>query len=119
AEPCQYLRHKKLWGPAALRRVRIPEQKKVGEYMIADSIEAVIALVQIDVLEIHTWNSTFEAVERPNRIIWDLDPGPRIQWPQVVAAATTLRQMLDVLKLRAWVKTTGGHGLHVVVPIEP
>ena len=117
--PCMFLKHAKQWGPSALRRVRIQEKKKIGEYLVADSIEAVISLVQMGIVEIHTWNSTAEDVERPNRIIWDLDPGPDNNWQQVVAAAQLVRSVLKVLGLMSWVKTTGGRGLHVVVPIKP
>src|SRR5215510_13550237 len=73
AGPCVYMRHGKAWGPSALRRVRIQEKTKVGEYLVADTIAAVVALAQMGVVEIHTWNSTTDDLERPNRIVWDLD----------------------------------------------
>ncbi len=72
---CRYLKHASAWGPSALRRVKIREKTKVGEYLVADSLAAVVALAQMNVVEIHTWNSTIEDVERPNRVVWDLDPG--------------------------------------------
>lgn len=116
---CFYLRHAKAWGPNALRRVRIREKTKVGEYLVADSVEALVSLAQMGIVEIHTWNSTDDDIERPNRIILDLDPGPRVSWTQVAAAARLVRDVLQTLRLESWVKTTGGRGLHVVVPIEP
>jgi bifunctional non-homologous end joining protein LigD len=119
AGACRYLRHAKAWGPSALRRVRIREKTKVGEYLVADSIAAVVALAQMGIVEIHTWNSTADDVEHPNRIVWDLDPGPEIGWTQVITAATQLRDVLQALGLASWVKTTGGTGVHVVVPIAP
>ena len=119
AAPCIYLRHAKAWGPGALRRVRIREKTKIGEYLVADSIEAVVSLAQMGIVEIHTWNSTAEDIERPNRIVWDLDPGPGVSWKQVVKAAGEVRTVLSTLGLDSWVKTTGGRGLHVVVPIVP
>jgi bifunctional non-homologous end joining protein LigD len=119
ASPCIYLKHAKAWGPSALRRVKIQEKTKVGEYLVADSIEAVISLAQMGIVEIHTWNSTMEDIERPNRIVWDLDPGPSVTWKQVVTAAGIVRDALKTLGLTSWVKTTGGRGLHVVVPITP
>jgi bifunctional non-homologous end joining protein LigD len=119
AAPCMFLKHAQQWGPTALQRVRIQEKTKLGEYLVADSIEAVISLVQMGIVEVHTWNSTADDIERPNRIIWDLDPGPHIAWAQVVAAARLVRSVLKVLGLASWVKTTGGRGLHVVVPIKP
>jgi bifunctional non-homologous end joining protein LigD len=115
--PCQFLRHAKAWGPSALRRVRIREKTKVGEYLVADTVAAVVALAQMGVVEVHTWNSTADDVERPNRIVWDLDPGPEITWKQTVTGAKLLRNVLETLGLASWVKTTGGRGLHVVVPI--
>ena len=119
AAPCNYLRHAKAWGPHVLRRVRIREKTKVGEYLVADSVEALVALAQMGIVEIHTWNSTDDDVERPNRIILDLDPGPHVTWTQVVTAAKLVRDVLKTLGLESWVKTTGGRGLHVVVPIKP
>jgi bifunctional non-homologous end joining protein LigD len=117
AAPCTYLKHAKAWGPKALRRVKIQEKTKVGEYVVADSVEGVISLAQMGIVEIHTWNSTTDAVERPNRIVWDLDPGPAVTWKQVVTAARLVRDVLGTLGLKSWVKTTGGRGLHVVVPL--
>jgi bifunctional non-homologous end joining protein LigD len=117
--PCRYLKHAKAWGPTALRRVNIQEKTKVGEYLVAESTSGVVALAQMGVVEIHTWNTTIDDLERPNRIVWDLDPGPRISWSQTADAARLLRDVLHTLHLRSWVKTTGGRGVHVVVPLRP
>jgi bifunctional non-homologous end joining protein LigD len=116
---CVFMKHAKAWGPSALRRVRIREKTKVGEYLIADTAAAVVALAQMDVLEIHTWNSVCRDVERPNRLVVDLDPGEDIGWREIVSAARLVRELLGVLDLESFVKTTGGRGLHVVIPIEP
>ena len=113
------MKHAQGSTPPALRRVRIREKTKVGEYLIADDAAGIVSLVQLGVLEIHTWNSTFEDVERPNRLVIDLDPGPEVEWPQVIAAARSVRAALEALDLESWVKTTGGRGLHVVAPLEP
>jgi len=118
AAPCNFLKHAKAWGPSALRRVQIQEKTKVGEYLVADSIEAVVSLAQMGIVEIHTWNCTADDIERPNRLVWDLDPGPQVSWRLVANAGKLVRDVLDALGLRSWVKTTGGRGLHVVVPIE-
>ena len=117
--PCLYLKHAKQWGPNALRRVNIQEKTKVGQYLIADHVEAVVSLAQMGIVEIHTWNSTDDTIERPNRVVWDLDPGPQVTWRQVVAGAHLVRGVLKTLGLASWVKTTGGQGLHVVAPIKP
>jgi bifunctional non-homologous end joining protein LigD len=116
---CIFMKHAKVWGPAAIRRVRIREKTKVGEYLIADSRSALVGLAQMNVLEIHTWNSRFAQVERPDRIVVDLDPGEAVQWPVVVRAARLVREVLRAVDLESFVKTTGGRGLHVVVPVEP
>jgi len=119
AAPCIYLRHAKAWGPNALRRVRIREKTKTGEYLIADNLDALVSLAQMGIVEIHTWNSTDDDLERPNRIVFDLDPGPNIAWRPVVTAAKLVRDVLKTLGLASWVKTTGGRGLHVVTPLKP
>lgn len=116
---CIYMKHAKVWGPAPIRRVRIREKTKVGEYLIVDSLPALIGLVQMDVLEVHTWNSRCARLEQPDRIVIDLDPGEAVSWPQVVAAARLVRELLKTLGLQSFVKTTGGRGLHVVLPLKP
>jgi bifunctional non-homologous end joining protein LigD len=73
----------------------------------------------MDILEIHTWNSVADDVERPDRIVIDLDPGPRVGWKAVVSGARRVRAVLQAIGLVPFVKTTGGNGLHVVVPLRP
>jgi bifunctional non-homologous end joining protein LigD len=116
---CVFMKHAKVWGPVAIRRERIREKTKIGEYLIVDSLSALVGLVQMDVLEVHTWNSRCARVEQPDRIVIDLDPGERVDWAIVVDAAKIVREMLDALALASFAKTTGGRGLHIVVPIEP
>jgi len=118
-DECVFMKHSKVWAPPALRRVRIQEKTKLGEYLVADSVAALVSLAQMDVVEIHTWNTRVEHVERPDRIVLDVDPGPRVSWRQVIDAARLLRRAAAALGLESWVKTTGGLGLHVVVPIVP
>jgi bifunctional non-homologous end joining protein LigD len=116
---CFYMKHSKVWAPGHVRRVKIQEKTKIGEYLIVDTLPALIGLVQMGVLEIHTWNTRFRNVERPDRLIFDVDPGPRVKWAEVIEAARLLREVLEALDLRSWVKNTGSRGLHVVVPIRP
>ena len=116
---CFFMKHSKVWAPSPVRRVRIQEKTKVGEYLIADDLPGVIGLVQMGVLEIHTWNTDFARVEQPNRLVFDLDPGEKVAWPRVVAAARAVRRALTALGLESFVKTTGGRGLHVVAPVAP
>ncbi len=119
SDDCFYMKHSKVWAPPALRRVRIREKKKIGEYLIVDSLAALVGLVQMDVLEVHTWNACFSDIERPDRIVMDLDPGEQVGWPAVVEAARLVRRLLAAVELNSFVKTTGGRGLHVVVPLKP
>ncbi len=114
-----FLRHAKAWGPRELRRVKIREKTKVGEYLVADTTAALVALAQMDILEIHTWNANADAIEKPDRIVFDLDPGPEVSWARVIEAARRVRERLADLGLESWLKTTGGKGLHVVVPLAP
>jgi bifunctional non-homologous end joining protein LigD len=117
--PCNYMRHRRVWGPDVLTRVKIQEKTKVGEYLAVVDPAGIVALAQMGIIEIHTWNSTIDDVERPNRLVWDLDPGPAVAWKDVVAGAIAVRDLLETLGLQCWVKTTGGHGIHVVAPITP
>jgi bifunctional non-homologous end joining protein LigD len=116
---CFYQKHVRISAPEALRRVEIREKVKVGEYLVVDDLPGLIGLVQMDILEIHTWNSRYERLERPDRIVFDLDPAEDVAWRRVVDAARLLRAELRARGLESFVKTTGGKGLHVVVPIAP
>ena len=118
-EGCTYLRHSKVWGPRTIRRVKIQEKTKVGEYMVVDTAAGLISLIQMGVLEIHTWNTCVDHVEQPDRVVLDLDPGSKVTWAQVVTAARLVRKLLRAVGLESFPKTTGGRGLHVVVPLIP
>jgi len=119
ADHCRYLRHSGQRAPAQVRVVQIREKTKIGDYMVVDDRPALIALAQRNMVEFHTWNATTTHLERPDRIVFDLDPGPDVPWPKMVDAARLVRKTLASLKLEAWIKTTGGKGLHIVVPIAP
>ncbi|HWP66482.1 MAG TPA: DNA ligase D [Candidatus Limnocylindria bacterium] len=114
---CFYQKHVGYWAPPTLRRVRIRERRKSGEYLVVDDLPGLIGLVQIGILEIHTWNSRTAHLEQPDRLVFDLDPGPDVPWRAVVAAARLIRARLRAVGLESLVKTTGGKGLHVVVPL--
>ena len=73
----------------------------------------------MNVVEFHTWNSTTKKIDQPDRIVFDLDPGEGVSWAHVQEAAVLTRAMLKELGLDSWLKTSGGKGLHVVVPLAP
>jgi len=116
---CFYVKHATSADPGVLRRIAIREKGETREYAVVESAAGLMALVQMSILEIHTWNSVADDLERPDRVIVDLDPGPRNTWPEVLEAAELVRVAFETLGLRSFVKTTGGKGLHVVVPLVP
>jgi bifunctional non-homologous end joining protein LigD len=90
----------------------------VGEYLVVDDLPGLIGLVQIGILEIHTWNAVADRLEQPDRLVFDLDPDPSVSWERVIEAAHRVRDRLAELGLASFLKTTGGKGLHVVVPLQ-
>jgi bifunctional non-homologous end joining protein LigD len=119
--PAAVTRHTHASVPLAtpLRRVGIRDKSRTEEYLVVESAEALVALAQLDVLEVHTWNATVHQADAPDRLVFDLDPGPGVTWDRVVEAARTIRHILARLDLASYPKTTGGRGLHVVVPLAP
>lgn len=84
-----------------------------------DTAEALLSAAQMNVIELHTWNSTVARIDKPDRVIFDLDPGEGVKWKQIQEAALLVNTLLHELGLNAWLKTSGGKGLHVVVPLTP
>lgn len=85
--------------------------------MIINSAEALIGAVQMSTVELHTWNATSDNLDRPDRFILDLDPDPALPWKSMVEATHLTLSVLDELGLKAFLKTSGGKGIHVVVPL--
>jgi bifunctional non-homologous end joining protein LigD len=115
---CFYQRHDTSFAPPELRRIDVVEPD--GDHSVhltAESAKAVVAMVQMRVLELHTWNARRDRLDRPDRMVLDLDPGPGVPWAGVVGAAFAFRDRLAELGLRSFAKTTGGKGVHVVVPL--
>ncbi len=83
------------------------------------SAEALVGAAQMNVFEFHTWGALARHIGKPDRMVFDLDPGEGTAWPQVREAAVLVRGFLGDLGLKSWLKTSGGKGLHVVVPLAP
>ena len=81
--------------------------------------KALVAAAQMNVIEFHTWNARVRCIDKPDRVVFDLDPGEGERWERVREAALLVRGMLQELGLQSWLKTSGGKGLHVVVPLAP
>ena len=82
-----------------------------------NSVEALVGAVQMGTVEFHTWNALADRIEQPDRIVFDIDPDPALPFARVIEATQLMLAMLDALGLKAFLKTSGGHGLHVVVPL--
>jgi bifunctional non-homologous end joining protein LigD len=103
----------------ALGRIEIRDKSEAGTYLFIQDLAGLVAVVQMGVLEIHPWGSTVDKLETPDRITFDFDPDVGLPWQQVVDAAVEMREALLGIGLKSFVKTTGGKGLHVVVPVTP
>ena len=119
AKQCFYQKHADKSVNEAVARINVPEGDGTATYMGAGSAKALVALVQWGVLELHPWGSKEPRLDRPDRLIFDLDPDEGHGWEHLVTAVTLLKTLLEELGLRGFLKTTGGKGLHVVVPIRP
>jgi bifunctional non-homologous end joining protein LigD len=116
---CFFQKHILRGSPSAIGRVPIPEDDgDVAHYMQVHDMPGIVALAQLGTLEIHAWGSHADAVDQPDLLVFDLDPDVGLAWEAVALAAFDLRSRLAELGLDSFVKTTGGKGLHVEVPIR-
>ncbi len=107
-------------GPGPIRFLPIAQKNgRTEEYLWIEDDAGVAACAAADAVEFHGWGSLVDAVERPDRIAFDLDPGEGLGFAAVKEAAFTLRRVLDSIGLRSWPLLSGGKGVHVVVPLEP
>jgi len=104
--------------PDYIDRIRVKEKSGTTEYIWADELNDIIYLVNLGVLEIHTWGSKVPKIDYPDRVVFDLDPDPGAPWEYVIEGAKLIRQILAELKLESFVKTSGGKGLHIVLPLK-
>jgi bifunctional non-homologous end joining protein LigD len=116
---CFFQKHADKSVHAAVERVVVPEGNGRATYMMVNSVSGIVALVQLGVLELHPWGSRAPKLERPDRLVFDFDPDDAISWKELADAVGLVRSLLGELGLTGFLKTTGGKGLHVVLPIRP
>lgn len=119
AQKCFFQKHG--WSGMSGEILTLPDPQGDEEdaFIAVDSLDGLVALVQGAALEIHTWQASLDELEKPDQLVIDLDPGDGVAWSTVIDAASEVRERLEAAKLAAFLKTTGGKGLHVVAPLKP
>ncbi|RRV10812.1 DNA ligase D [Pseudomonas sp. v388] len=104
-----------------VERLAIPgvETLENGSVMLINNAEALVGAVQMSTIEFHAWNALAPELERPDRFVLDLDPDPALPWKSMIEATQLTLTVLDELGLESFIKTSGGKGIHVVVPLTP
>jgi bifunctional non-homologous end joining protein LigD len=119
ARPCFFQKHV-MAGLSHVGTAKLKEETGAqAVYIYPNSADSIVELVQNGALEFHPWGSTVADPDRANRVVFDLDPGDDVAWKRVVSAARLVRKLLDQIGLASYVRTTGGKGLHVVIPLNP
>lgn len=116
---CFFQKHPGVAISKHIARIDIREKSGTTSYLYIEKLSDLVALVQAGTLELHVWGCTVTDLERPDTLVFDLDPGPDVPWPDVVEASRSLHHRLHDLGLDGFVRLTGGKGLHVVVPLKP
>lgn len=119
SKPCFFQKHPGDHPSSFLKQVDVAQEGEPEMHVAIDNEAGLMALVQMGVLEIHTWGCQIKNIEKPDRLIFDLDPDPAVKWDDVISAAYAIREFLEELGLVSFLKTTGGKGLHLVIPIQP
>jgi bifunctional non-homologous end joining protein LigD len=104
--------------PLGLRKIDVVDASGDSNRLVLDDVTGLRSLAQMNVLEIHTWGAHADDVEKPDLLVFDLDPDPDVKWPAIVTAARLIRQRLGDSKIESYVKLTGGKGLHICAAIE-
>ncbi len=116
---CFFQRH----HTAGLKLVDVVQLREdsgeLGDYLVVRNAESVMELVQFNTIEFHPWGALAESPDVADRVVFDLDPGDGVGWPELARAATEIREWLSRRSLRSFLRTSGGRGLHVVVPLLP
>ena len=115
---CFFQKHHAARLGSSVRPVRLEEKEGEDDYVYIRDRKGLLQLVQMNTIEFHPWGSRVDKPDAPDRLVLDLDPAPGVAWKAVVEAARGLRGLLDGKGLRSFVRTSGGKGLHVVVPFR-
>ncbi len=115
---CFFQKHITGAAPDTLHGVPIKEKGKKVEYIALDDTAGLISLVQMGTLELHPWAAREDNVERPDYLVFDLDPGEGTTWKDLIRGALELRNLLESVGFTTFLRTSGSKGLHVVVPID-
>ncbi len=118
AKPSFYQKHFEGSLPLGVRSIPIQEKQEVDDYFYIHDLAGLISLVQFGMTEVHPWGAKIDQVDRPDRIVFDLDPGMGTNWEHVVDGAGELHERLTDLGLQSFLRMSGGKGLHVVIPIQ-
>src|SRR5487761_1316477 len=120
-KPCFFQKHVSTSLPDGIESIDVRGRRSgvVEKYLTLREPIALAGLAQMGVLEIHPWGSTNDDIENPDRLIFDLDPDPAIDWKTLADSAREIRERLEKYKLICFLKSTGGKGLHVVAPVQP
>jgi bifunctional non-homologous end joining protein LigD len=119
SKQCFFQKHIKKGMPDALKSVDVKESDgETAQYLMIDNRAGLVSVAQIGGLEIHLWGSTAKKLERPDRLVFDLDPDPAVDFTAVRVAARDVRDLLQTAGLTSFPLVTGGKGIHVVVPLD-
>ena len=119
AKQCFFQKHTKKGMPTALKSVPVEEgDGEIADYLMVDSAAGLVSVAQIGGIEIHLWGSRAKTLERPDRLVFDLDPDPSVDFAAVREAARYVRKLLQTAGLETFPLVTGGKGIHVVAPLD-
>ncbi len=119
SEPCFFQRHVGLGKSPHLYEVEVRVKDEGRNYLMIQDVKGLISLVQWGVIELHPWQCAVKDLTRPDRMVFDLDPDPSAAWKQLIEGANEVKRRLEQFGLETFLKTTGGKGLHVVIPLTP
>jgi bifunctional non-homologous end joining protein LigD len=117
-QKCFFQKHASPGWPDLFKKVRIKEKSGTDDYLYIEDVAGLVAAAQMDILELHIWGAHVDKIEKPDRLVFDFDPGEGVAFERVKEAARELRERLRKLGLESFPMATGGKGIHVVVPLS-